>query len=301
MANETSRGGSIPNRRVVVNALVLAFSNSRLNKVVGTDAFRSVLDAEYRTLTADGVFNLTPVWELLESQPGFDPEQAGPPMCRFKSWETLIGIPVSLPKQLEHLSSADQSKLAEACTVPSRDLQRLLRPERDDDDAALSGVREQRPAASTGRSRAMASPSDRDRPDRGDRDRPPNIADSGRRRHLWLGGAMLAALVALGVGGITAYRTCSGPQIIAFSARDITAAGVPVSDAVRIGSQVAATLADEAWRRIGDDIRKNQLSEALRGLDRFGIRSLVVRDRGGEIVAAAQYLGDTKQIAVTLR
>jgi hypothetical protein len=316
MANETPRGPvAIPNRRVVVNALVLAFSHSKLNKVVGTDAFRSVLDAEYRTLTADGVFNLGPVWELIESQPGFDPEQAGPPLCRFKSWEGLIGIPVALPPQLASLSAAEQSRLADSCTIPSRDLQRLLREERagKEDEAAVgtstsrerTAAADPRRGATTERSRVAAS-GDRAAPDGArapDRARtpPPHIADTGRRRKIWLGGAILIAMLGFGIGGVALTRACGGPRLVDFSARDINAAGVPVSDGARIGQQVVATLSDEAWLRIGDDVRRSQMTEALRALDRQGIRSLVVRQRGGEVRAAAQYLGDGRDISVTLR
>ncbi len=54
--------GNQPNKRAIIDALVLAFSYSDVREVVGTDALRSVLEVEYRELISGTEFNIQPLW-----------------------------------------------------------------------------------------------------------------------------------------------------------------------------------------------------------------------------------------------
>ena len=112
-----------PDKRTIIDALVLACTHSQLREIVGTDALRSVLDVEYRELIAGGTFNLQPVWELFEDQPGFDPSHAAAPLCRFKSWERQLGMDVTLPNKLLDLDEVEQARQASNCDVPTVELQ----------------------------------------------------------------------------------------------------------------------------------------------------------------------------------
>src|SRR4051794_27459401 len=94
----------VANKRMVIDALVLACSQSDLKELVGTDALRMVLDGRYiEMVKTAGKVDLRPVWQILEAQPGFAPDAAAPPLCRFKSWEGNLGITIELPQVLAAL------------------------------------------------------------------------------------------------------------------------------------------------------------------------------------------------------
>jgi hypothetical protein len=306
MATAAPEGtATTPRRRAIVDALVLAFSHSRLNKVVGTDAFRSVLDAEYRTLTRDGVFDLGPVWDLLEGQPGFDAEQAGPPMCRFKSWESLLGIPVTLPAQLKDLPPNKQTELAEQCGVPTQALKLALRgddaKESLDTSGERSGASKSMPAARAARTTKAMEPVAASRGSKTTGMPAVAATPNARRRRIILAAAATVAVLGFGFGGFTLYQSCRGPEWQAFSAREISAAGVPASKAQRIGKQVAISLSDESWLGAPEDGRRTQLTEALRKLQRQGVAVLIVRDRSNAVRATAQFIGESSDVKVAFR
>src|SRR6266545_5157252 len=146
-------GKAAPPSRVPLEALILAFSHSRAKVLVGTDALRSVLSGQYRELYREGVFTLEPVWQLLSQQPGFDPEHARPPLCRFKAWEKELRLTIHLPQAMAHLVAREVTELASLVVVPAHELARVLQgaqvPSDDPESAA---------ADHEGGSRAQAAP-----------------------------------------------------------------------------------------------------------------------------------------------
>jgi hypothetical protein len=301
MATAAPEGtATTPRRRAIVDALVLAFSHSKLNKVVGTDAFRSVLDAEYRTLTRDGVFDLGPVWELIEGQPGFDADHAGPPMCRFKSWESLLGIPVKLPPQLEGLPPNKQTELAEQCGVPTQALKAALKGD-EATDMSTSGTM---PVGGTSGAMPRAARATKGMEPVAAKKTtgiPAVATPNDKRRRIILGIAVAVAVIGFGFGGFQLYQACGGPEFSAFSAGEINASGVPARNAQRMGKQVAVTLSDESWLTTPEETRRTQLAEALQKVQRQGIAVLVVRDRANAVRATAQFIGESSDIKVSFR
>ena len=267
-----------PTKRTIVDALVLACSHSSIRDIVGTDALRSVLDVEYRELIADGTFNLQAVWELFEDQPGFDPEKAAAPLCRFKTWERQLGIEISLPSQLRNLSEGEQAKLAGECDVPTVELQKVLRAPSPEEAAAEEAKKK------ADRARRLSQEIDPDR-DAG----PPDT-----RRRLALIGAGIVAVLAFGIAATTLYRGCSpSPDYERFTA---SLGELPVESPQRFGEQVRATLTDEGWLRTPEKDRRQALESALRPIASKGIQVLYLRDKKGKVRAIAQLYDNDQKI-----
>ena len=104
--------GGTPNKRTIIDALVVAFSHSGVRDVVGTDALRSVLEVEFHEMFSGSEFDLQPLWDLLSEQPGFVANDAIPPICVFKSWGPRLFINVLLPKDVSNLEPVECNQRA---------------------------------------------------------------------------------------------------------------------------------------------------------------------------------------------
>jgi len=260
---------------MIIDALVLACQHSPIAGVVGKDALRGVLEVEYRELIADGSFNLQAVWELFEDQPGFDPEAAIGPLCRFKTWERQLGIEVTLPDMLQKLTHSERATHAATCDVPSRELQTILRKASDTPipEAAPRPGKKEPPRDS--------------RPTR-QLERDPAPESSASRRKIIQLAASVIAIVGFGIAGISLYQTCASEP----SWTDVPVAAfgdIPVGKAERIGTQVRATLADNGWLGKAEEEQEADLGNALRQLGQGDVTVLYVRDQAGKVRAIAQY------------
>lgn len=276
-------------KRMQIDALVLACTNSRLREVVGTDALRSVLDVEYRDLIADGVFDLQTIWELFEQQPGFDPDAAAAPLAKFKSWEKRLGMEVKLPSSMRNLSPAELSIRASECEIATPDLQKLFRGVKDSDDEA------------DGKKKKTSKLVVDDSTSKGD-GQPPAVdamLTPGRRRALEIGLGVLGA-IALAFAAMTIYGECNKKAKWSGISSDF-GGDLPIRDPQRIGDQVSATLTDNGWRSLPADERKQQLGDALRNLDSHNINVLFLRTDSGKIVATAQFKPGTDDIQFTFK
>ena len=115
-----------PNRESIIEAIVLAFSHSKLKEVVGSDALRSVLTGQYRDLVSAKQLHLQVVWDLIHDQPGYDEEHARPAFCAVKTWEKDLGLTVVVPASMAELSGTEIVACASHCGVPSSDRRRVL-------------------------------------------------------------------------------------------------------------------------------------------------------------------------------
>lgn len=262
----------MPAKGVVIEALLLAFSNSRTNEIVSSEALRDVLEIEYREIVEDGALDLQQVWELLEEQPGFSPEIATPPLCLFKTWEDKLGLKVTLPDSLADRSDKDLLLQATECPVGPHQLQQIL---------------------SKGRPKSRTSAPARDIPaDSAQADAAPPA-----HRPLILAAAVFVTLASFVFAGYHLKEGCAGPQWHGISTADF-AGELPIRDARRIGAEVGAELSDPAWIGLSDDIRRDQLETALQNLERHQVDMLFVTDDTGQVRASAQFLGDSRQIRV---
>ena len=256
-----------PNKRTVIDALVLVFSHSKAAEIAGKDALRSVLDVEYSELIEGGAFNLQPVWDLLEGQPGFEAEAATPPLCLFKQWEDRLGIPVTLPEALESISDADRRRAAAECRVPAAEVNKLFA---DEQDAAARELKRLRRARETQSSRP----------------RLPAVMDLSPRRKLIAGIAAGIAAISFLFVGAALYRSCGDGWEDA-SAREF-AGELPIRDARRLGAQMGATLTDNTWLELPEATRRAHLATAFRTLEPRGINILFLLDTRNNVRASVR-------------
>ncbi len=248
----------------LIDVIVLVFARSELKNLVGTDALRTVLSGSQRALFPEpGTMSLQPVWELIESQPGFDAELAIPPMCRLKAWEAPLKVKVELPESLVHLDLATREKKAMECNAGDDDLYKIIKrptlsqqPEKKDITRALE---------STSASEEQA-----------------------RRRggNLSTKVAAIFAVLGLAAAGVSIYVTLgrTSGSTVRLSASDLSS-DIPLTDARRNGSLVVATLSDLTWLDKPEAERRLQLeavSPKVRGQQANG---MMLVDAKGMLIA----------------
>lgn len=288
-------GEAGPLGRVPLEALILAFSHSRAKELVGTDALRSVLSGQYREIQRDGGFDLEPVWQLLCNQPGFDPEDVCPPLCRFKAWEKELRLEVRLPAAMAGLSDAARAELAAQVQVPAILRTRVLKgarvPSDDPDVAAADAIAQSEERTRPGVARVPYSV-------------PPTIRtrrlrrlSRAQRRALEIAAAVLA-LFGFGLAGIQLKHGCRTEE---WESTPIRFAGdIPLDGAKRQGPEVSGALRDSRWLALPASVRTAHMKAALEGLPR-DVQVFFVRDGQGQIRAVARWFGQTRQIAVTFQ
>jgi hypothetical protein len=278
--------------RVPLEALILAFAHSRAKALVGTDALRSVLSGQYRELHHDGIFDLEPVWQLLAQQPGFDPEQVRPPLCRFKTWEAQLAVTVRLPADMASLGLNEVTDLAAQIHVPARERARVLEGGRvSSGDPEIDAFEEDteptpRPAARTDPAIPMPQTT-----------RTPRLRrlSRGQRRGI-VGAALVLALVGFSAAGIQLQRSCTGRSWDEVSTR--FTADIPLAAAARQGPEVSGDLRDGRWLALPASVRTAHMKAALEALPR-DVQVFFVRDHDGHIRAVARWFGQPRQIAVS--
>jgi hypothetical protein len=263
-------------RDVVIDAVVLAFANSGLRKVVGTDAFRSVLHLQYPQMVREGVFDLNQVWELIADQPGFSADAAKPPFCRVKAWERELGLRMELPRALTDLKLEDQMALARDCDVGSAELDRVLKRE------------ERRAGRLQEPDKGKASPSLEEL-----------RAELGRKPGV-LAAALTVTVLTIGFVVYFGYGEWVGGA--SFEAVPVRFGDIPTGPARRRGNELGATLTDKAWMELPETERKAQMEGVLRSVEATGVRAIFLQDERGTLRATAiwEERPGARHIAVSL-
>jgi hypothetical protein len=275
-----------PDRRLIIDAIVLCFANSALKDVVGTDALAMVLDARFgQMLQASGTLKLQPLWELLALQEGFVAEQAYPPICRFKSWEDLLNVMVELPNEMGSLSMSQRERHAADCRVPDTELLRLAKASQQPPPATPEAPR---PAAATVRPPRANQPT---KPAAGASSARPaqnsptaleeRVAERKRR-------SLLVFLVPVAVLGIALSTAVTLRRPGVHEAEQNVLGAIPGHGAKRAGQVVAAVLDDASWNARPEAQRRALLDQALERSESQGAASFVLTDGKGRIQASAQ-------------
>lgn len=222
----------------LIDVIVLVFARSELKNLVGTDALRTVLSGSQRALFPEpGAMSLQPVWELIESQPGFDADLAIPPMCRLKAWENQLKVKVEMPEPLAHLDLATREKKAMECNVGDDELYKIIKVK---PPGALPEKKDV--------TRAIESTS--------------TAEENARKRGASLSTKIAAILAVLGLAaaGVSIYLTLgrTSGSTVRLSASELSS-DIPLTDARRNGSLVVATLSDIKWLDKPEAERRLQL------------------------------------------
>lgn len=253
----------------LIDVVVLVFARSELKALVGTDALRTVLNGSQRAMFPEPqTMSLQPVWDLLQEQPGFDPERAVPPMCRLKTWEGQLKVKVQLPEALEHLDLTTREKQAFACNVGDDELNRLLKPATKETPSPTTRVLESTTAK----------------------------ADSKKPSRFGMKFALGFAAVGIIAAGVSLYLTFGRGQtdIKRLTASELTSE-IPLGSVRLSGTLVVATLADPAWLGKPEHVRRKQLETTAPKLREHQANGLMLIDKDGSLLAV--YRVDKRSIA----
>lgn len=289
-------------KRLVIESLILAFSNTKASSIVGTDALRSVLDFRYRDLYRAGKFDLGPLLELLEEQPGYEAEPVSAAMFRVKSWEDRLGVEFKLPMMLSALEAAEQVSIMEKCAVSPAELARVLRgaetgpsaPGSADESLLRSGGV---PVIRTPATTRTMTPVPSVRPEGGfGRPRPARPPRFSRQTATIA--AVFAAFCVAGAG-YYAFTQLSTQPPATTTVTPAFAAPIPLGSAEQYATQVIGTLRDDGWKRQPPPQRKAEVEEAVKKLPN-GVDSLIIKDGHGKVVATGQWLKSPRRVVVKL-
>ncbi len=238
----------------LIDVVVMVFARSRMRELVGTDALKTILQGTQRDLFSQPkTLALQPIWELLESQAGFDREQATPPICRLKLLEDKLQITVHLPVELEQIDRETIERSAAECAVTFAEVDKVIAPPRPTIPPALRAVE------------VVSLPSQ----------------PASNSRHKL---AVVAAVIGLGAAGVSAYLTLSEDTPVDHSqsvppgeiSRDI-----PLREVRLDGTAMLGVLADPRWSIEPEALRRRHLEEAAPAVRAHGANALIIVDPGG--------------------
>jgi hypothetical protein len=247
----------------LIDVVVLVFARSELKNLVGTDALRTVLNGSQRALFPEpGVMSLEPVWELIESQPGFEADKAVPPMCRLKTWEGQLKVKVEMPSALAELDMAARANKAMECNVGDDDLYKVLK---------VTGA--QPPIEKKDVARAIETSS---------ASSPQRKTGSSLSTKL----AAIFAVLGLVAAGVSIYLTVGrkSGDTVKLSATELTTE-IPLQDVRRNGALIVATLTDLTWLDKPELERRQQLEAAAPKVRAQQATGLMLFDSKGILLA----------------
>ena len=118
-------------RRVLIDALMMCLSKSRVMTVVDATTTRGVLDSASSEMWREGEFRLDPVWKILTAQPGLSAEDVAPPLLVFKAYEKELGVSVRVPQALTAIPRGEQIRLRDALGIERADFAKSIEEMRE--------------------------------------------------------------------------------------------------------------------------------------------------------------------------
>ena len=258
---------------VVIDAIVLAFSRSKLRDIVGTDALKMVLGGTTTSrelMPRPNTLSLQPLWELLETQPGFVAEDAVPPLCRIKGWETSLEMAVEMPTHLAAVSALDCEHHAVECEVSEEELANILAPPPPPPPPPAPPPRTTAPRAAE--AVALASSTSL------------QVHPGSSRRTVI---AVVLAVLGIVAVIVSIKLTFGGDSRSTKLAASEISKEIPLVQVQQSGPVIGAVLADRSWLTKPEPERRRQLAAALDNAKALGANDLVLNDSKGRLVASA--------------
>ncbi|MGZ3407152.1 MAG: hypothetical protein ACXVAN_11955 [Polyangia bacterium] len=260
-------------RRVLIDALMMCLTKSRVMQVVDAKTVRSVIDSASGELWRQGEFRLDPVWKMLIAQPGLTAEDVAPPLLMFKAYEGELGVAVRLPQALSAIPRGEQIRLREALGIERDDFAKAI----DELKAlAASEAAEQRSQqvmrdAEASYDKAEAS-----------RTGPKKKAKATPSKQAKALAAVLALVALCAIGGSVwwALRDTSA----GYNLSDVTGI-LQLSNGRSAGPSVTATISDPKWETLSTEERKKAVSAIMDLELGKGVKSLILLDNTGTMRA----------------
>ncbi len=258
-------------KNVIVELVLLGLSLSKL-KDTGLSAMRGVLLSDARLAVLDGAVDLQAVWDLLEAQPGWDPNAALGPLSFVKSLEHRLQVKVKLPAAMGKLSESEIVRYAAT-----------TRPKRDDIERAIRGDPPEK-------KRFMEATAPLPQLNQ--------TSDLPRWKKILFRAAIAVTVLAVGFLAYAVYDEVRGPaKATTFAVSDV-GPEIPLKSAERWGGEVHAVLADASWMKLPEPKRREQLERALRRLSDHEVSVLVLEDDAKRVRASAQLFGKPPKLFV---
>jgi hypothetical protein len=252
-------------RRVLVDALMMCLSRSRVTSVVDAKTVRGVLDSAAGELWREGEFRLEPVWKLLIAQPGLTAEEVAPPLLVFKAFEKELGVQVRVPQALSAIPRGEQVKLRDALGIQRPDFQRAV-----DEMRQIASAEQQSAGAAELAQRAAAQSaapvtSDVQKVPPGKRARTPLVI-----------ALSLVTLAGIGVGVWLGLRDSSA----AFDVSDV-AGTLQLANARMAQGSMSATITDPRWETLSKEEQKKLALQLIEQEAPKGIHTITLSDDKG--------------------
>ncbi len=113
-------------RRVLIDALMMCLSRSRVVQLVDGKTVRGVIDSASSEMWREGEFRLDPIWKILVAQPELTAEDVAPPLLVFKAYEGELGVAVRVPQALSAIPHGEQIRLRDALGIERADFAKAI-------------------------------------------------------------------------------------------------------------------------------------------------------------------------------
>jgi hypothetical protein len=269
-------------RRVLIDALMMCLTKSRVVQVVDGKTVRSVIDSASSELWREGEFRLDPVWKILIAQPELTAEDVAPPLLVFKAYEGELGVAVRVPQALSAIPRGEQIRLREALGIERADFAKAIEELKTLAAADATDKRNQqimrdaessydRDEANKGGSKPKSKPKSKSSQNAGKKAGPPS------KQAKALAAALgLVALAAIGGSAWWALRDTS----VGYPLNDV--AGVlQLANGRAVGPSLTATITDPKWETLSAEERKKTVSAVMDVESGKGVKSLILLDASG--------------------
>ncbi|HWE29283.1 MAG TPA: hypothetical protein VHB97_14840, partial [Polyangia bacterium] len=258
-------------RRVLVDALMMCLSRSKVVQVVDAKTVRGVLDTASKEMWREGEFRLDPIWKILIAQPGLSAEEVAPPLLVFKAYEKELGVAVRVPQALSAIPRGEQVRLRDALGIQRADFAQAI-----DEMKALAGAQASAANQQDILRDAAATVGE------GERRKPSTAANkkvaapAGPQAKLLAAGLALGGIAALAFGVWFALRDTSATYDLSDVAGMLQLTGGRAA-----GPTLMAQIADPKWDAMSTDERKKAASAVMDVEAGKGIKSLILLDKAG--------------------
>jgi len=256
-------------RRVLIDALMMCVSRSKVVGVADGKTVRGVLDSASKEMWREGEFRLDPIWKVLISQPGLTAEDVAPPLLVFKAYEKELGVAVRLPQALSAIPRGEQVRLRDALGIQRADFAQAI----DEMKSLAAAQQAQQSQQQIAREAASTV---------GDEPRRPTTAANRKiekpkeQSKALAVGLAIGGLIALGGGIWYAMRDTSAPYDLSDVANTLQ-----LSKGRSAGPSLTATIVDPKWDTMKPDERKRAVGSVMDVEAGKGIRSLILIDANG--------------------
>ena len=262
----------IAKRRVLIDALMMCLSKSRVMQVVDAKTTRGVLDSAAVEMWREGEFRLDPVWKILTAQPGLSAEDVAPPLLVFKAYEKELGVSVRIPQALSAIPRGEQVRLRDALGIQRADFAKAI------DEMKVLAAADANERQAENLARAAEASADKDEPRRAATAKSKQIKKPQSKLAVAALGATALAAIVFGVW--FAVRDTSAQ----FPLGDVAGA-LQLANGRAVGPSLTATISDSKWESLSRDDRKKAASAVMDIEVGKGIRSMILLDGNGATAA----------------